>query len=194
MLELWNTLNMVHVNTWSCASCEPDFKSLPGFTALYKKVKKGAKIRNRYNQVLHLTEDTNGKMTNSQLDTTNKSQEVSPFPAGDHKAHINRRAQRHSKRKTGKTSLILYWMTLVSKKLQRKIVNIFLPTNFNKCFGCSKEPSHWDVSFKYPKHFEYPQHMFWLRNKKFKFRYALLTKVLCKQSNPNSNCSCTVKI
>ena len=26
--------------------------------------------------------------------------EVSPFPAGDHKAHINRRAQRHSKHKT----------------------------------------------------------------------------------------------
>ena len=29
-------------------------------------------------------------MTNSQLDTTNESQEVRPFPAGDHKAHINR--------------------------------------------------------------------------------------------------------
>ena len=26
-------------------------------------------------------------------DTTNESQEVSPFPAGDHEAHINRRAQ-----------------------------------------------------------------------------------------------------
>ena len=64
------------------------------------KVSKGAKIRNRYNQVPHLTQDTNGKVTNSQLDTTNESQEVSPFPAGDHKAHINRRAQRHSKRKT----------------------------------------------------------------------------------------------
>ena len=61
---------------------------------------KGAKIRNRYNQVPHLTQDTNGKVSNSQLDTTNESQEVSPFPAGDHKAHINRRAQRHSKHKT----------------------------------------------------------------------------------------------
>ena len=56
--------------------------------------------RYRYNQVPHLTQDTNGKVTNSQLDTTNESQEVSPFPAGDHKAHINRRAQRHSKHKT----------------------------------------------------------------------------------------------
>ena len=27
-------------------------------------------------------------------------------------------------------------------------------------FGCSKEPSHWEGSF------EYPQHMFWMRNKK----------------------------
>ena len=41
-------------------------------------------------------------MTNSQLDTTNESQEVGPFPAGDHKAHINRRTQRHRKRKTEK--------------------------------------------------------------------------------------------
>ena len=34
------------------------------------------------------------------VDTTNETQEVSPFPAGDHKAHINRRAQKHSKHKT----------------------------------------------------------------------------------------------
>ena len=60
------------------------------------KVSKGAKIRNRYNQVPQLTQDTNWKVTNSQLDTTNESQEVSPFPAGDHKVHINRRVQRHN--------------------------------------------------------------------------------------------------
>ena len=67
------------------------------------KVSKGAKIRNLYNQVPHLTKDTNGIVTNSQLDTTNESQEVSPYPAGDPKAHINIRAQRHSKHKTEKT-------------------------------------------------------------------------------------------
>ena len=66
------------------------------------EVSKGAKIRNRYNQVPHLTQDTNGKVTNSQLDTTNESQEVNPFPAGDHKAHINRRIIMHSKHKTEK--------------------------------------------------------------------------------------------
>ena len=67
-----------------------------------RKVGMGAKIRNRYNQVPHLTQDTNGKVTNSQLDTTNDSQEVSPFPAGDQKAHINRHTQRQSKHKTEK--------------------------------------------------------------------------------------------
>ena len=44
---------------------------------------KGAKIRNRYNQVPHLTQDTIRKVTILQLDTTNESQEVSPFPEGD---------------------------------------------------------------------------------------------------------------
>ena len=61
---------------------------------------KGAKIRSRYDQVLHLTQDTNGKVTNSQLDTTNESQEVSPFQADDHKAQINRRTRRHNTHKT----------------------------------------------------------------------------------------------
>ena len=40
------------------------------------KVSKGAKIINRYNQVPHLTQDINGKVTNSQLDTTNESQDT----------------------------------------------------------------------------------------------------------------------
>ena len=37
------------------------------------KVSKGAKIRNRYYHVPHLNQDSNGKVTNSQLDTTNES-------------------------------------------------------------------------------------------------------------------------
>ena len=44
--------------------------------------------------------DTNGKVTTSQLDITNEGQEVSPFPAGDHKASINRRRRKHNKNKT----------------------------------------------------------------------------------------------
>ena len=61
------------------------------------KVRKRAKIRNRYNQAPRLTQDTNGKVTTSQLDNTNESQEVSPFPAGDYKASTNRRAWKHNK-------------------------------------------------------------------------------------------------
>ena len=52
-------------------------------------VRKRAKIKNRYNQAPHLTQDTNGKVTSSQLDITNESKEVSLFPAGDYKASIN---------------------------------------------------------------------------------------------------------
>ena len=37
------------------------------------------------------------------------------------------------------------------------------------CFVCSKEPSHRDGSF------EYPPHMFWLRNKKNNFQLRTLT-------------------
>ena len=48
------------------------------------------------------------------------------------------------------------------------MVNIFLPISFNTCFGCSKEPSRRDGSF------EYPQHMFWLRNKKNNFLLCTL--------------------
>ena len=43
-----------------------------------RKVRKRAEIRNRYNQAPHLTQDTNGKETTSQLDITNDSQEVNP--------------------------------------------------------------------------------------------------------------------
>ena len=85
------------------------------------KGSKGAKIRNRYNQVQHLTQDTNGKVKLT-VDTTNEGQEVSPFPAGDHKAHINRRAQNiantrqnknikdpQKKYRLGTVSKIFYW-------------------------------------------------------------------------------------
>ena len=64
------------------------------------KVRQRATIRNQYNQASHLTQDTNGKVTTSQLEITNEGQEVSPFPAGDHKESINRPARKHKKSKT----------------------------------------------------------------------------------------------
>ena len=83
------------------------------------KVSKGVNIRNRYNQVPHLTQDTNGKVRNSQLDTPNESQEVSPFPAGDHKAQTPTNAKQTQDRKNindpqkkyrlGTISKIFYW-------------------------------------------------------------------------------------
>ena len=69
------------------------FKGVRPQLRKFIKVSKGAMIRNRYNKVPHLTNGYQWKVTNSQLDTTNKSQEVSPFPAGELKAKINRRAQ-----------------------------------------------------------------------------------------------------
>ena len=59
-----------------------------------------AKIRNRYNQAPHLTQTTNGKATTLHIDITNESQEVSPFPTGDHKASINKRTQKHNQNNT----------------------------------------------------------------------------------------------
>ena len=50
-----------------------------------------------------------------------------------------------------------------SKMFEYKIVNIFLSISLNICLGCSKESSHQDDSF------EYPQNMFWPRNKKIIF-------------------------
>ena len=55
------------------------------------KVRKAPKISNLYNQVPHLTQDTTRESNKIQLNMKNKSQEVSPFPAGDHKAAMNRR-------------------------------------------------------------------------------------------------------
>ena len=62
------------------------------------KVRKRAKIKNQYNQAPHLAQDTNGKVTTSQLDITHEGQEVSPFPKSDHKALRNRRARKHNKK------------------------------------------------------------------------------------------------
>ena len=59
------------------------------------EVRKTVKIRKRNNQRPHLTQDTtwesDEKYTLYTINITNKSQEVSSFPAGDHKAAMNRR-------------------------------------------------------------------------------------------------------
>ena len=49
----------------------------------------GANIRNQYNQVSHLTQDTACESDKRTI-KNHKRQEVSPFPAGDHKAAMNK--------------------------------------------------------------------------------------------------------
>ena len=58
---------------------------IPQATCLAIKERKAAKIRNLYNQVPHLTQDTTWESDTTQFNSTHKSQKVSPFPAGDHK-------------------------------------------------------------------------------------------------------------
>ena len=65
---------------------------------------------------------------------------------------------------------------------ERKIVIISLPINLNMCFGCSKEPSHWDGSF------EYPQHMLWMRNEENSFPIPTLIWRPAYLSAPSSVC------
>ena len=66
----------------------------------YIKVRKTTKIRKRYNQVSHLTQGTTWESNKNTINITNKSQEVIPFPAGDHKAEMNRRkSMRNTRRK-----------------------------------------------------------------------------------------------
>ena len=84
------------------------------------KVRKEAKLRKRYNQVPHLTQDTLQESNKNTIDITNKNQEVRPFQAVDHKAAMNRginmRNTRHKnkndpqkKYRLGAISKIFYW-------------------------------------------------------------------------------------
>ena len=73
----------------------------------------------------------------------------------------------------GEKNLVpLYYIGLEKEKNERKNDDIFLTISCNISFGCSKELSHPDSSF------EYPQHMFWMRNLIFIYKYALLPRGL----------------
>ena len=54
-------------------------------------IKKKAKIRNRYNQVPNLTQGNGWESDcNTRIHHSQKRQEASPFPAGSHKAAMDR--------------------------------------------------------------------------------------------------------
>ena len=97
-LKKWPTVLNIDKIRKIASTPEPLTYIQNDFTQMFLiKVSNGEMFRNRYNQVPHLAQDANGKVTNTKLDTTNEGQEVSRFPASDHKAHINIRARRHSK-------------------------------------------------------------------------------------------------
>ena len=77
---------------------------------------------------------------------------------------------RGGKELTKKETRIFFFRSIgpVKQKFMRKIAIIFLSIALNICFGYSIELSHRDGSF------EYPQHMFWLRNKKNNFQLRTL--------------------
>ena len=70
------------------------------------KVRKRANTRNRYNQAPYLTQNTNGKVTTSQLDITHESLEARPFPAGDHNAPINRSRRKYNNNQDRNNTMI----------------------------------------------------------------------------------------
>ena len=74
-------LDLLNVKVNFCFLMHLNGKFLEVLLLKTVEVRKRAKIRNRYNQAPHLTQDTNGNMTTSQLDITNESEEVSSFPA-----------------------------------------------------------------------------------------------------------------
>ena len=66
------------------------------YTLSPREVSKGAKIRNRYNQVSHLTQDTNGKVTNSQQTPQTKAKRSAK--KSSFVTPCNSKIQRHSGR------------------------------------------------------------------------------------------------
>ena len=101
------------------------------------KVRKRTKIRNQYNQAPHLTQDTNGKVTTLQLDISNESQEVSPFPAGDRKVSINRCARKHNTNKTEKMSFKCDRGPIIHVTNLNRNLTQFRPSNIH----CKPDPT-----------------------------------------------------
>ena len=110
------------------------------------KVRKRADVRYRYNQAPH--QDTNGKVTTSQLDVTNERQEFRPFPAGDHMASINRRVRKHNENKTeikeappwnGQKNILLQGLNLYHGEPTSPLVQMWIKAY--RCLVCMKTPN-----------------------------------------------------
>ena len=94
------------------------------------KVRKTAKIRKRCNPVPHLTQDTTWERNKTTINIINKSQEVSPFPAGDHKAAMKRReSMRNTRQKDTNDPQRKYRLRTVSKNILLERLNRFQGAN-----------------------------------------------------------------
>ena len=99
------------------------------------KVRKTTKIRKRCNQVPHLTQDTTWKSNKNTINITNKSQELSPFPAGDHNAAMNRcKSMRNTRHKNINDPKKKYHLGTVSKNILLEGLNRFLGANISILF------------------------------------------------------------
>ena len=114
------------------------------------ELRMAAKIRKRYNQVPHLTQDTTLKSNKNAINITKESQEVSPFQAGDHEAAMTRsKSMRNTRRK--KTQMIhkrrtplersvkiFYWRALTGFTAPTlPLVQMWIKTH--RCLVCIKD-------------------------------------------------------
>ena len=94
---------------------------------------KGAKIRNRYNQVPHLTQDTNGHQLESEkLTIRHHKREPRGQPIPSRRPQINRYAHRHNKHKTEKNMNYpqnKYRLGMVCKNILMEGLNRFPSAN-----------------------------------------------------------------
>ena len=107
------------------------FISVPSGKSQWRiKVRKMAKIRKRYNQVPHLTQDTTCEINKDTINITNNSQEVSPFQAGDHKAAMNRReSMTNTRHKNTNDPQKKYHLGMVSENILLECLNLFHGAN-----------------------------------------------------------------
>ena len=88
-----------------------------GSLLFHYKVSKTAKIRKRYNQVPHLTQDTTWESNKNILNITNKSQEASPFSEGNHKDNEQTRSMRNTRHKNNNDPQKKYRLGTASKNI-----------------------------------------------------------------------------
>ena len=99
-----------------------------------------------------MTQNTTRESDKIQLNITNKSQEVSPFPVGDHKAAINRRKSMTKPQDINNINdlQMKYRLRLVKKNILLEGLNRFhgAPTSplvqmwikTQRCLACMKDP------------------------------------------------------